>query len=110
MRKENIDNRVAEIFKDLCDAPTGCVKDDFTIGTLKESHTDLFIRIVAGHLVSLNYSKQIVGEWVEETEYYDDDYSEYNVRKVFACSKCGRTEKRKEPYCNCGAKMKVGAK
>ena len=45
------------------------------------------------------------GEWLEETEYYDDDYSECNVRKVFACSLCGRTERSKQPYCNCGAKM-----
>lgn len=45
------------------------------------------------------------GEWIKETEYYDDDYSECNVRKVFRCSLCGRTEKYKEPYCNCGAKM-----
>ena len=45
------------------------------------------------------------GEWNEETEYYADDYSECNVRKVYACSLCGRMEKRKEPYCNCGAKM-----
>ena len=45
------------------------------------------------------------GEWIEETEYYDDDYSECNVRKVFACSLCGRTEKSKQLYCNCGAIM-----
>lgn len=45
------------------------------------------------------------GEWKEETEYYDDEYSECNVRKVFVCSLCGKTEKYKQPYCNCGAKM-----
>ena len=45
------------------------------------------------------------GEWIEEKEYYSDDYSECNVRKVYACSLCGRTEKHQEPYCNCGAKM-----
>ena len=45
------------------------------------------------------------GEWKVDTEYYADDYSECNVRKVFRCSICGRTEMRKEPYCNCGAKM-----
>lgn len=45
------------------------------------------------------------GEWREDTEYYDDDYSECNVRKVFVCSRCGRSERKKEPYCNCGAKM-----
>ena len=48
------------------------------------------------------------GKWLEETEYYADDYSECNVRKVYACSLCGRTEKRKEPYCHCGAKMDGG--
>ena len=46
------------------------------------------------------------GEWKEETEYYDDEYSECNVRKVFACSVCGRTELRKQPYCNCGSDMR----
>lgn len=45
------------------------------------------------------------GYWKEETEYYDDEYSECNVRKVFACSICGRTERNRDPYCNCGAKM-----
>ena len=45
------------------------------------------------------------GEWLPYTEYYDDDYSECNMRKVWACSRCGRLEKYKEPYCNCGAKM-----
>lgn len=48
------------------------------------------------------------GEWREETEYYDDEYSECNVRKVFACSLCGRTERTKQPFCNCGAKMDRG--
>ena len=50
--------------------------------------------------------KPVEGEWLTDTEYYDDDYSECNVRKVFVCSRCGRTERRKEPYCHCGAKMK----
>lgn len=44
------------------------------------------------------------GEWELDYE-YADDYSNDNVRKVFRCSLCGRTERRKEPYCNCGAKM-----
>lgn len=45
------------------------------------------------------------GELKPYNEYYDDEYSECNVRKVYACSICGRLEKYKEPYCNCGAKM-----
>lgn len=46
------------------------------------------------------------GEWILDTECYDDDYSEFNIREVFTCSRCGRTESTKQPYCNCGAKMK----
>ena len=26
----------------------------------------------------------------------------------YKCSLCGRHEMKKEPYCNCGAKMEVG--
>jgi hypothetical protein len=61
MRKEK---QIEEIFRDLCNAPTGGVREDFTIRTLTESHSDAFIRIVAGHLASLNYHKQSEGEWV----------------------------------------------
>lgn len=60
----------------------------------------------AEYLYAKGYRKQVVGEWIVDVEYYDDDYSECNTRKVFVCSKCGRTERRKEPYCNCGARMK----
>lgn len=49
------------------------------------------------------------GEWIPDTEYYDDEYSECNVRHIFSCSICGRTERTKQPYCNCGAKMKGDA-
>ena len=45
------------------------------------------------------------GEWKPYNEYYDDEYSECNVRRVWACSICGRLEEYKESYCNCGAKM-----
>ena len=27
---------------------------------------------------------------------------------IYRCSRCGRYESRKEPYCNCGAKMDDG--
>lgn len=45
------------------------------------------------------------GEWKPYTEYYADDYSECNTRKVWTCSLCGRIEKYQQPYCHCGAKM-----
>lgn len=73
-------------------------------------HTHLRSGAMSRALASLLYKegwrKQNEEEWIEETEYYSDDYSECNTRKVFACSRCGRTKTRKQPYCNCGAKMK----
>jgi hypothetical protein len=93
--------RVEEVFKDLCEAPTGCVKSDFTIRTLKETHTDLFIRTVAGHLVSLNYRKQIKSEWI----FHKDGSA--------TCKHCGTTQKgvwdmdNFQAYCgHCGSLMK----
>ena len=75
-------------------------------------YTHLRSDATSGALASLLYEegwrKQNEGEWIEETEYYSDDYSECNTRKVFAYSRCGRTETRKQPYCNCGAKMTKG--
>lgn len=77
-----------------------------TVGETRIGERDA-IRI-ANRLTEANYVKQVEAEWCPYTEYYADDYSECNTRKVFACSRCGRLEKYKEPYCNCGAKMKVG--
>lgn len=70
--------------------------------------SDSVSRALASLLYKEGWRKQNEGEWIEETEYYSDDYSERNTRKVFACSRCGRTETRKQLYCNCGAKMTKG--
>ena len=99
--------QIEELFKDLCEAPTGGVNEDFTLGTLKESHTDLFIRTVAGHLGSLNYHKQSEGEWV------DKPTGAYGRMQSY-CTACGKhsgiggiESNRHKPFCpNCGAKMK----
>jgi transcription elongation factor Elf1 len=102
------EQQVIEIFKDLCNAPTGSVKEDFTIGTLKESHTGLFIRILAGHLVSLNYHKQLIGKWL---------FKKYVGVGYYFCSNCGTeyqlpstwSKYDVREYCkycsNCGARM-----
>ena len=42
------------------------------------------------------------GEWVPYFNEYRGSVTSYK------CSLCGRTESRKEPYCNCGAKMDGG--
>jgi hypothetical protein len=106
MSKEQIE----EVFKDLCEAPTGGVNEDFTIGTLKESHTNLFIRTLAGHLVSLNYRKQREGRWyVGRVLNKSASRIGRNVFfRVFCCSACEKSNgMHRTKYCpNYGAKMK----
>ena len=41
------------------------------------------------------------GRWVKKQE--KDTFAGYLYS--YECSECGRVELRKEPYCNCGAKM-----
>lgn len=60
---------------------------------------------IAENLYYNGYCKRPHGEWKSDIEYYDDDYSECNTRKIWSCSICGRTERTKQPYCNCGAEM-----
>lgn len=72
---------------------------------LIKAHVTIGTHSVADYLIEHSCSIQPTAEWKPYTEYYDDEYSECNTRKVFACSRCGRLEKYKEPYCNCGAKM-----
>ena len=108
--KENM----KEMFKDLCHAPTGGVKEDFTIGVLSDSHTDLFIRTIAGHLIAHGWHKQIDAQWIAKDN-FDGRCS------IATCSNCGtekafsilvKTETIAElyPYCQkCGASMKGGA-
>lgn len=100
----NKEKQIAEIFKDLAEAPTGGIKPDFTIGTLKETHTDLFMRIIARHLVGSGYSKQAEGRWQR--------YAHNST--TCTCSNCHITQtvniyndKVMFKYCPyCGAKMK----
>lgn len=49
------------------------------------------------------------GEWKPNTvvvSRFPDEYVTMN--DGWKCSLCGRTERQKEPYCNCGAKMDGG--
>ena len=75
------------------------------VDLLIASHVTFGTNEIAERLIENGVTIQSVAKWREEVEYYDDEYSECNVRKIFACSRCGRTEKYEQPYCNCGAKM-----
>ena len=75
------------------------------VDLLIEAHVTFDPHAIAEHLIKHGVAIQLMAEWREEIEYYDDEYSECNIRKVLACTRCGRTEKYEQPYCNCGAKM-----
>lgn len=55
------------------------------------------------------YNPRKHGEWREEfrSQKSPDGYFYWNTpqKKIYVCSICGREEVKKEPYCNCGAKM-----
>ena len=57
MKNSSKDKQIEEMVKDLGTAPTGIVKEDFTIGTMAEKFNDGFIRTIAAHLVSQGYRK-----------------------------------------------------
>ena len=80
----NSNKQIAEIFKDLCKAPIGAVNDDFTIGTIKDSHTDLCIRTIAGHLYANGYRKERVGKWIP-TSSLDKGFT---LEGYMFCSEC----------------------
>lgn len=49
------------------------------------------------------------GEWIEIPFESKNKYDTLKGYSTYKCSLCGRIEKIKEPYCNCGAKM-IGVK
>ena len=49
---------IEEMFKDIAEAPTGGVDENFKIRPLKDQFSDMFIRILAGHLVANGWVKE----------------------------------------------------
>ena len=46
------------------------------------------------------------GYWIDNIEFYVSSSGIVKSRLFgYICSVCGRFERKKEPYCNCGAKM-----
>ena len=48
------------------------------------------------------------GRWIPNIRENTRAYPPYEWQDGFKCSLCGRVERKKEPYCNCGAKMVAG--
>ena len=51
-------SRISEMCKDIATAPTGGVDENFNIRPLKDQFSDMFIRILAGHLVANGWVKE----------------------------------------------------
>ena len=56
--EKNTDKLVEEMFKDIAEAPTGGVDENFNIRPLKDQFSDMFIRTLAGHLVANGWVKE----------------------------------------------------
>ena len=72
---------------------------------------DAFIYAVIDKVPTADVEPVRHGKWVEKHRgakspegYY---YWNTPLTYVFVCSECGRKESKKEPYCNCGAKMEL---
>lgn len=76
--------RLEQLFRDIADAPTGPVNEDFTPVTVKDQFTDTFIRTLAGHLLSLGYVRQ------EETDSSADEAQEQleHIKCPATCATC----------------------
>lgn len=73
--------RFEQLFNDIADAPSGPIKEDLTPVTVKDQFSDLFIRTLAGHLVSLGYVRQ------EPTE--DSDAApQHPIKTSELCNSC----------------------
>jgi len=84
--------------------------------SIDECHTKIDCKhCVAEQLYDAGYRKQIEGEWLEEpfesmipATFDEEGRLVIHQYIAYRCSICGRNEHVKEPYCNCGAKMKGG--
>ena len=70
----------------------------------KNGHS-VCIKTISDHLYTAGYRKQSEGEWITIID-EPTPLRECAILSGYECSECGRYEKEKQPYCNCGARMK----
>lgn len=54
-------------------------------------------------LPSADVAEVVHGQWIS---FLDGDH--IMPERYYRCSRCGRVESRRQPYCHCGAKMENG--
>ena len=77
-------------------------KYGLTNGVVWGRHTGLAICIASeiADIPAADVAPVVHGRWIS---YLDGDHIMPN--RYYRCSRCGRVESRRQPYCHCGAKM-----
>lgn len=80
-------------------------KYGLTNGVVWGRHTGLAICIASeiADIPAADVAPVVHGRWIS---YLDGDHIMPN--RYYRCSRCGRVESRRQPYCHCGAKMDGG--
>lgn len=82
---------------------------EITFGSKYKEKTKIVERVCKWIIDKLVQSEDDIaivrhGRWIS---FLDGDH--IMPERYYRCSECGRIERRKEPYCHCGAKMQGGS-
>ena len=95
------DNQIEEMAREVMGGCEECSKCPLSFDCKAYEYATKFY--------NAGYRKQAEGEWIFK-EYGEDTYT--NLTRIYECSLCGRTieclNEADEPYCHCGARMRVG--
>lgn len=80
----------------------------FAMDYIPNIHGDTTMKAVKRALKAAPAADDVVevrhGEWISIID-EPTPLREFALLSGYQCSECGRYEKEKQPYCNCGAKM-----
>ena len=93
---------IEEKQKELC--PVGRYGRGYVYGSDREKY-DAWDEIIDAleNIPAADVAPVVHGRWIS---YLDGDHIMPN--RYYRCSRCGRVESRRQPYCHCGAKMDGG--
>lgn len=93
---------IEEKQKKLC--PVGRYGRGYVYGSDREKYDDWDEIIDAlENIPAADVAPVVHGRWIS---YLDGDH--IMPERYYRCSRCGRVESRRQPYCHCGAKMDGG--
>lgn len=69
-------------------------------------HTFMPTEGITNYLIANNVVIQTEAHWIPSQKCIVCTWDVTSYIEGYECSECGRFEEEKEPYCNCGCKMK----